>query len=49
MRSMTLRAICLAACTAAGLFIPATTAHASNETMLRLLRILRDRGSITAE
>ena len=49
LRSITLRFVCLAACTAAGLFLPASNAHASNETMLRLLRILRDRGSITAE
>ena len=49
LRSITLRSVCLAACTAAGLLLPATPAHASNETMLRLLRILRDRGSITAE
>ena len=49
LRSITLRSVCLAACTAAGLLLPATNAHASNEAMLRLLRILRDRGSITAE
>ena len=49
LRSITLRSVCLAACTAAGLLLPATNAHASNEALLRLLRILRDRGSITAE
>jgi len=49
LRSFTLRSVCLAACTAAGLLLPATNAHASNEALLKLLRILRDRGSITAE
>ena len=46
---ISLRSACVAACTAASLLLPASNAHASNEAMLKLLRILRDRGSITAE
>jgi len=39
----------MAAAATAGLLLPASNAFASNEAMLKLLRILRDRGSITAE
>ncbi len=49
LQSITLRSACVAVCTAASLLLPASNAHASNEAMLKLLRILRDRGSITAE
>jgi len=49
LQSITIRSACVAACTAASLLLPASNAHASNEAMLKLLRILRDRGSITAE
>jgi hypothetical protein len=47
-RSFALRAFCLSAVAAAGLLLPAS-AYASNEAMLKLLRILRDRGSITSQ
>lgn len=39
----------IAAMAAAMLIVPTARAYAGNEAMLKLLRILRDRGSITAE
>ncbi|MCC7179696.1 MAG: porin [Acidobacteria bacterium] len=48
-RYLSSRVILTAALAAAMLVAPTARAYAGNEAMLKLLRILRDRGSITAE
>jgi len=48
-RYLNTRVVLSAAIAVAMLFAPTARAYAGNEAMLKLLRILRDRGSITAE